>query len=534
MTRLFIRLKWRLWRNGLRDAPAGRIAGMVLGAVFGAVLTAVFFSLAVTVRSRADDDTTVTAGLVCSLLVFAWWLAPLITGGVDETVDPSRLRLLPLTDAQLRRGQIVAGLIGPAPLFATAGAIAIGVAFTHSLAGLPVVVVALALNLLVALVGSRAVATGLGSMRRTRRGRELSVLVMIVCVMLLAVTYQVAAQSAANGSNPARSSVARWLSWTPPGTTGRAVWQAGHGHILAAIPLLLPASAVLLFAGWLWSRALNTLLLSADSTESGTLSAGGASGELFTGIRRSLPRSPAGAAMAREALYLKRSPGRRNALLMAIVFTVGYSVIIGRAQLSKPTSMFAPLSMVIFAGSNAFNQFGWSPGEFWLEAVSGVSPRVRTLPRRLFSLFIVFVAPMIAVLLFFAFSRAVGALLIATIVLAFAALSLAGVGGWFSMRTAIPVADNGNPWANRKGNGGVSLMVFVSSLVGYLPTMAIGAIAGFGMWHTRSRPLWFALIAAGLLAIGGGVFHVGGRFAAGRLTRNDAEIIHQLETRTVR
>jgi len=534
VTRLFVRLKWRLWRNSLRSASSGRIIGMVLGAVFGVILLMVFFSVAIATRGSAHNDTAVMAGLATSVLVFAWWLMPLVTGGVDETVDPSRLRLLPLTDRQLRRGQIAAGVIGPAPVFAIIASSAIAVAFTHSLLGAPLVIVALLLCLAVALVGSRAIATGLGAMRRTRRGRELSVVMMVLCVVLLGITYQLIVQAATHPDDGHLGTLARWLSWTPPGMIGRAVWQAGRGHVLAALPMMLPMVAVLLLSGWYWTRALDRLLSGSDSSESGRSNTGGATGALFTGLRRRLPRTSRGAALARELLYLRRSPGRRNAVLMAVVFTVAYSLIIGRGELSKESSVFFPLSMIIFAGANAFNQFGWSPGEYWLDAVSGVDPRTRLLPRRLLTLFIVIVAPGVAVLAFFAVSRAVGALVVALVVLTYAALSFTGVGLPFSMKTVMPLADNGNPWANRKGNGGVSLAMFMSSLLGYVPTMVLGAVAGVGMWDNRGRPFWFVIIAASLLALGTAVFVFGGRYTARRLVRNDADIIRQLETRTVR
>jgi ABC-2 type transport system permease protein len=534
VTGLFVRLKWRLIRNGLRNANAGRIVGLVLSCVFGVGATIGVYSAAMAMRSSKTANVAVSAGLACCVLVFVWWLVPLLTGGVDETVDPSRLRLLPLTDAQLRRGQIVAGLIGIAPVVGILTAGAIGLAFTRSLAGLPVVAAALTLCVLVALVGSRAIATGLGAMRRSRRGRELSVLVMVVCVVLLTTAYQAFIQYTSKGVDPTRNAVARVMSWTPPGMAGRAVWQAGRGNVVGALPLLAPMLAMLVVAGWLWTLALNRLLTTQDSAESGRLRSSGQHGELFTGARRRLPRNAAGVAVAREMLYLRRSPGRRNAALLAVVFTVVYSVIIGRQQIAQPTAVFYPVGMLLFGGANAFNQYGWSPAEFWLDAVSGVDARIRIFPRRLFTVLLVFVAPFVAVLVFFAFSRDFAALLIAVVVLAFCSMSLTGVGAPFSMKLALPVADNGNPWANRKGNGGATLMMFLTSLVGYLPTTAIGGLAAFGMWWARPRPLLLAVIAVALLALGGAVYSIGGRIAAARLAANDPDILLLLETRTVR
>ena len=67
-------------------------------------------------------------------------------------------------------------------------------------------------------------------------------------------------------------------------------------------------------------------------------------------------------------------------------------------------------------------------------------------PQQTITVLLVFLAPCVTVLAFFAFSRDPMALLIAVIVLAFSALSLTGVGAPFSMKMVMPVADNGNPW----------------------------------------------------------------------------------------
>ena len=96
-TRYFVRLKLRLLRNGLRG-PGTRVFGFVLGLVFGFWMAAAGFLwfLLAGLEPRADIG-LVTVVFTGSAIVLGWVLLPLLFFGVDETLDPARLTLFPLT-----------------------------------------------------------------------------------------------------------------------------------------------------------------------------------------------------------------------------------------------------------------------------------------------------------------------------------------------------------------------------------------------------------------------------------------------------
>ncbi len=98
MARLFVRLKLSLLRNGLRRGWQQVIA-TVFGALYAlpiAVLAAVGF----TALGRRDDLAELAPTvllLALTVLTLGWLLVPLLAFGLDETLDPLRLRLLPLS-----------------------------------------------------------------------------------------------------------------------------------------------------------------------------------------------------------------------------------------------------------------------------------------------------------------------------------------------------------------------------------------------------------------------------------------------------
>ena len=95
-----MRLKLRLLRNGsrrTRNTPWAKV-GFYLSLVNSAVAAVAGFVLAVMLRGEFDAvERHRILVLGIAMVVFGWWFGPLISGGVDETIDPARLVLLPLT-----------------------------------------------------------------------------------------------------------------------------------------------------------------------------------------------------------------------------------------------------------------------------------------------------------------------------------------------------------------------------------------------------------------------------------------------------
>ncbi|MDP9405833.1 MAG: transporter, partial [Actinomycetota bacterium] len=117
MARLFVRLKLRLIANGLRRSPRYAVA-LVLGAAFVVPFMAAG-AVGAALLGRATDPATVAGPalvVALALLWLGWVVGPVLAFAADETLDPARLRLLPLRRSQLAAGLLAASAVGIGPL----------------------------------------------------------------------------------------------------------------------------------------------------------------------------------------------------------------------------------------------------------------------------------------------------------------------------------------------------------------------------------------------------------------------------------
>src|SRR3989449_1289916 len=153
MARHFLRLKLTLLRNGLRSNWLRKLGiGFSVFAWFWLVVAALGLLLAS--RSQA-----LVVPLVFDALFLGWLLLPLLGMGTDETLDPSRLALLPLEGPALMRGLLTASLVGLGPIATLVAFSGVLIRAQPGAAGSLVVGAAVAVGLLVCVVGSRAVTT---------------------------------------------------------------------------------------------------------------------------------------------------------------------------------------------------------------------------------------------------------------------------------------------------------------------------------------------------------------------------------------
>lgn len=170
-----LRLKLTLLRNGIVGSRARLImATLTLSAsFFGAIISA--FRLA----ARASDPPasaleSLTLGL--AMLFGLWVFGPLLVGGVDDSLDPTRLALLPLTRRELRQGLLIGAFIGPLPLATTITLIGVFLGFAPHTPASALTFVAVLVALFLNIGMSRAMSIVLAFSGRSRRGKDLAVL----------------------------------------------------------------------------------------------------------------------------------------------------------------------------------------------------------------------------------------------------------------------------------------------------------------------------------------------------------------------
>lgn len=310
-----VRLKLALLRNGLR-----RSVWQVIGLAFAGLYALGASGLAV---AGLVALSTADVGLIRTVLVLAgaalvlgWWVIPLVTFGVDATLDPALFVTFAIPRRKLLAGLTISGLVG-IPGAATA-VVVLASALTwwrHPLAALVAVPCAL-LTLATCSVGARATTTALASLIGGRRYRELVAVVAIVPLMLLgpALTAVMRAIEAGRDIFPALAVTVGWTpwgaAWAVPADVAAGSWVPAGLKTLVAVGTLAALIAV-------WNGFLTRALTSPSS--SGRARRGRARGLGPFGL---LPATPTGAVASRCLTYWVRDPRYSKAFIIAPVLPV--------------------------------------------------------------------------------------------------------------------------------------------------------------------------------------------------------------------
>jgi ABC-2 type transport system permease protein len=362
-------LLWLRWTLGIRayrrsaSSVIGAIAMLVFILGFGVsvgLLTGLGYLYLP--RAAAEQLLFVTLGL----LYLAWVALPVVQYSVNEGLDVTRLATYPLTRAERVIGLTLATLLDP-PTFI------IVTLFAATLVGWgagPVSIVALLLLYVHTVSLSQMTVAGLVGMLRSRRYRDLSVVIFA----LMSVTCSLGGQFATTLLQHAdavnllgRLPIGRYVQWLPPGMAARAIIHASAGDTSGALPWLLALTALtpLVLAAWAWT--LDRGVTSAESAGSG---GGGARRARATvpaqRARRaeaSAPRtrpwiSPVVMAVAGKDLrYLWRDPQIKAALLSSLV-----------------------LLMVVFAPDLVRGAHPTQESNYFTEHMAGMQPLLAPLP----------------------------------------------------------------------------------------------------------------------------------------------------------
>ncbi|MEU6987172.1 transporter [Streptomyces sp. NPDC046324] len=362
LTSVFVRLKLSLLRNGLRQSTsrtAAYIVSIVITAVFAAAMVLAF----VLMRGNADADSIVI--LLTGVLALSWAVMPLFVPGGDETLDPSRLVMLPLRPQPLVRSLLVASLVGVGPAFTLLIGVGAALALARGAAGVAVSVLAVPLVVLVCVALSRAVAAANVRLLTSRKGRDLAVLSgLLIAVGIQVVNFGAQRLSRAGGLSSLEPAAAV-VGWLPPASAIGAVDSASEGdYTLAAGQLLLTVAALGALLYW-WQRSLVKLMTAPDGSTIGAApdSAGGRSGTGLLG--RLLPGGRTGTVMERTLRYIARDPKTKAAWITSLA--IGAIVPLFNAFQGTGSIYFACFASGML-GIQMYNQFGQDTSAFWMVA----------------------------------------------------------------------------------------------------------------------------------------------------------------------
>ncbi|MFJ2432289.1 transporter [Streptomyces anulatus] len=368
LTPVFVSLKLTLLRNGLRQS-SGRRAVFIVSLVFTLLLAAAQVLGLVLLRGNEHAGTVVV--LLTGVMALGWAVLPLFFPSGDDTLDPTRLVMLPLRPEPLIRALLVSSMIGIGPLFTLCLVAGSVLALAHGAAGIVFAVLAVPLTMLLCVALSRAVTTANVRLLNSRKGRDLAVLSgLVIAVGIQFVNFGAQRLGQAGGLStldPA-ADVVRWL---PGASAVASVDAASDGSYGAAVAQLLITVAALAALMWMWQRSLVRLMTSPDGS---TLAAAEPAREESGRGRLSalLPEGRTATVMQRSLRYVARDPKTKAAWVTALA--VGAIVPLLNAVQGTGSVYFACFAAGML-GMQMYNQFGQDTSAFWMVALTISSPR---------------------------------------------------------------------------------------------------------------------------------------------------------------
>ncbi|WP_405561618.1 transporter [Streptomyces sp. NBC_01180] len=367
LTAVFIGLKLSLLRNGLRQSSGRRAA--YIASVAGSLFFAALLLLGLVLLHGHPHAATLTVILMLVLAV-GWAAMPLFFPGGDETLDPSRLVMLPLRPQPLVRALLAASLVGIGPLFTLCLAVGSAFAVATNAAAAVAAVIAVPLTVLSCVALARAVAAANVRLLTSRKGRDLAVLSgLVIAIGIQAVNFGAQRLGRAGGLSALdpTGDVVRWL---PPASAIGAVDSASADSYGAAVAQLAIAAAFLVIMLQAWRRTLVRLMTSPDGS---TLAAAGPSRkESAGGFSRLLPEGRTGTVMLRTLRYVWRDPKTKAAWIASLA--IGLIVPLLNAVQGSGSIYFSCFAAGML-GIQMYNQFGQDTSAFWMVAQTISSPR---------------------------------------------------------------------------------------------------------------------------------------------------------------
>lgn len=483
---LGVRLRWRLSTNRLHRRGK-RTRRLVFLAAFG--YTAANILVLGLARHAPDDQAAATVILLMTSMALGWVFGPVLIGGVDETVDPTRLALLPLSARERYVVQLAAAMSGTGPVAASVGLL-LGLTLGHTGLGISLIIVPIAaLTAVLMMVGSaRALAAILAIAQRSRVGRDAAVLL----AALAGGTMFTMAQLARDVVTVGGSLLVQVLSWLPWAWPARAINAARAGDELASLVWIVASLAAACTAHMLWMRLSNYLLLHGERSaqtrrRSGRALLNGASTEF-------------GAALSRQWIYLRRSPNSRVGFVFGTVFGIAFAMvqIVQQGDGNGAAASFGILLAMLANLGAATNVLGFDAGSLWLEVLAGGPSRVNMIARQLIALPNLLLPTWLSGVIVGVWTGQWKLVLLVALLAIPVAINVLSFGMIASVVSPAPLPDWDNPFGNRQGNESRSTRIAVIAISGMVTIIVLSAPIFVATFQVLSSAWLWLMPVAGL------------------------------------
>ncbi|CAL9451674.1 hypothetical protein SUDANB99_02456 [Streptomyces sp. enrichment culture] len=521
LTSTFVRIKLSLLRNGLRQS-SGRTAMFVVSMVFALLFAAGQLLALVLLRGHAQAATM--AVLLTAVTALGWAVMPLFFPSGDETLDPSRLVMLPLRPGPLVRALLVASLVGIGPLFTLCLAVGAGISVAHGAFAVAVAVVAVPLVLLVCLALARAVAAANIRLLTSRKGRDLALLSGLVVAIGIQVVNFGAQRLGQAGGLSRLEPVADLVRWVPPASAVGAVDAASRGEYGTAVAQLLLSAGALAGLLYWWQRSLTKLMTAPDGS---TVAAAARDADrkrpgAGAGWARLLPEGRTGAVVQRALRYAWRDPKAKSGWVTALA--LGLIVPVFNAVQGTGSVYWACFAAAML-GSLMYNQFGQDTSAFWIVAMTISSRRDAYLELRARALALLLVTLPYATLVVFVTVAVLGdwGALPEGLGLSYGLLgAMLGVGAWASAYLPYSIPQDSAYKNAAPGQGGLAWGSMMGGML--LAVVLCAPLIGAAVWVRVASASPWALLPAGVVW-GALLVFAGLRVAATRTHQRLPEIL---------
>lgn len=469
MVRHFVRLKLRLLANRLRSQSVwgtiGYIAIWLSGVILGIVAGLAVFGL-----GNLTDRPALVLAVAYTASFIGWAMIPASMSALDESLDPRRFELLPLTPRQLTAGLLAGGAVTPGGVGTLIGLSLSTLALFPDWRLLPVTVVAVLLQWAMCLVIARLVTSFLSNLLASRRTRELVTLIAGLFFASFAILPALLDDTDGGRGMEFEFTMESFawvenLVWLPPGAAAGGVAAASEGRLLVALASLLYAAATVAVIGFGWSKSVKRMLVTAP-----TVGRRGRRRSIERALALvpswlSLPSGPVTGVVAKEFRYLIRDNRVRSQLIGSVIPVLVIGLVSQGGLVESPYAPFfaVAIAYLIVLGILA-NEFGIDGGSFWAYVVSPAPlssvAKGKNLGWGLVALPLVTLIALLLAIGSGSFAYVPAAVLAAIGVL----LISAAVGNFTSIYGAYRIPE-GNPFGSRNASGAAFFAVILSMMV---------------------------------------------------------------------
>ncbi|MCH9815074.1 MAG: hypothetical protein K0U64_01315 [Actinomycetia bacterium] len=525
MVWVFVRLKLALLRSGFAASPAST-ALYTLGTVFCVVAGLGMGYVLAVALGTGNELGTLLPVLAFIVVWLIWIMGPLLNSAQgDQTIDPGRLELLPLSAATQVRGLLISGLVGPAALGTLLGAVAGAFAEGISLPARLTVALCGVLLVFLCLGWSRAIGALFVGVLNSRRGRDLTIALSAV----IAVGVYVISESI-NNTDPLTltstdvTGATQALAVLPPAALAQASIAATQGQWLVSVALLLWGTFGIGIALLIWQWALARRPDGGSGQKVVAINGSDVVTQdiLYPAWVRWLPHNPIGATAAKELRYFffRSTLQLQQLAIGTLVSLVLVAQTVFSGQSTGTATFIGVFVMFLVLWQSAPNTFGIDNAAVANYMLAGVGMRQVLLGKMLALLILVLPLGIIVQVGSAAVLDTWDTLPLSLALIPIPWLIWLGLGSQLSVRTAFPLIPGHKP------NTAVAIGAVLGGLIGALIIGGLLLMMGLAVVSLTGFE-WLGVLTAWLL---GSLFaFLCYRNAAAHLEAQPEELLQSLQ-----